>query len=64
MSPEQWAAASVVGAALEGRLSPLKEPERNGELWLRDVHGNEDASLGMTGSDTGTELVLYGRRLG
>ncbi|WP_307679889.1 hypothetical protein [Streptomyces sp. V4I2] len=38
MSPEQWAAtASVVGTALEGRLSPLKEPERNGELWLRDV---------------------------
>ncbi|MFE2972605.1 hypothetical protein ACFXKC_55565 [Streptomyces sp. NPDC059340] len=38
MSPEQWTAtASVVGQALEERISPLKQPERNGELWLRDV---------------------------
>lgn len=38
MSSEQWAAtASVVGTALAERLSPLKEPEQQGELWLRDV---------------------------
>ncbi|MEU9125100.1 hypothetical protein AB0C96_35585 [Streptomyces sp. NPDC048506] len=38
MSPEQWAAtASVVGDALEDQLSPLKQAEGNGELWLRDI---------------------------
>ncbi|MEV8033620.1 hypothetical protein [Streptomyces sp. NPDC086182] len=38
MNPEQWAAtASVVGTALADRISPLKERERIGELWLRDV---------------------------
>ncbi|MFF4519244.1 hypothetical protein [Streptomyces mirabilis] len=38
MSPEQWAAtAAVVGAALAEGISPLKEPELLGELWLRDA---------------------------
>lgn len=35
---EQWSAtASVVGAASGERFSPVKRPERNGELWLQEV---------------------------